>query len=100
MRVPGYQAYASEAALELAHWALNEFNNGSRVKASKLKKIADKIEDKKRNSKEYKRVQEENRMAIVRKRGVVKYQHTPLIRPVPPPQPPRPQPETIKESDC
>jgi len=81
MEIPGYTSYASEAALDLAHWALNEFNNGNRVKASKLKRIADKMEDKKRDSKEYKRVEEENRMAMVRKRGIVTYQHTPLIPP-------------------
>lgn len=104
MRIPGYQAYASEAALELAHWALNEFNNGNRVKASKLKRIADKMEDKKRDSREYKRVEEENRMAMGRKRGAVTFQNTPLIRPASPyPMKSVLHPdfkESIKESDC
>lgn len=48
----GYTKYANKEALELARWAHEENN---RIKASKLKRIADKMEDKYRNTKEFQR---------------------------------------------
>ena len=45
--IPGFDAYYSDAAYDLAEWAI-ECNN--RIKASKLKKIADKMEAKKRDN--------------------------------------------------
>lgn len=45
--ISGYKSYASSEAYDLAVWALETPN---RIKASKMKKIADKMETKKRNS--------------------------------------------------
>lgn len=42
---PGHQKYLSEEALKLAKWAID---TNSRPKALKMKRIADKMEDKKR----------------------------------------------------
>lgn len=56
MNIPGYTRYASSEACELASWAIGLYQkNKSRVEATKIKKIADKMEDKYRNSKKYKR---------------------------------------------
>ena len=48
--IPGYVKYGNDAALYLAIWALEE---NDRVKASKLKKVADKMEDKYRDSRKF-----------------------------------------------
>lgn len=73
----GYESYANGEALELAEWAV-ECNN--RVKASKIKQIADKMEDKYReNSPEFKRMKAENR----RPGGVHHCLFTPLFNPRP-----------------
>lgn len=45
--ISGYKSYASDEAYELAVWSLETPN---RIKASRMKKIADKMETKKRNS--------------------------------------------------
>lgn len=50
-KIPGYTKFANKKALKLAKWALEEKN---RVKASKLKMAADNMEDKYRNSREFK----------------------------------------------
>jgi len=38
--------YANNNALEVARWAYEEFDTGNRIKASKLKRISDKMENK------------------------------------------------------
>lgn len=48
----GYTKYANDKARKLGKWSLEENN---RIKASKLKRIADKMEDKYRKTKEFKR---------------------------------------------
>jgi hypothetical protein len=47
-------SYANDNALEVAKWALEEFDAENRIKASKLKRVADKMEDKYRDTREYK----------------------------------------------
>jgi len=59
MIITGYKKYANEEAFELAVWSIELLleENGDRIKASKIKKIADKMEDKYKNTKKYKRKQ-------------------------------------------
>jgi len=98
MDIPGYDMYANREALELAQWALEEFQNGDRVKASKMKKIADKMEDKYRNSSEFKALEYSNRAARRTGDGVVIFHYTPLVRPESP-KPQTPNPKLRKERE-
>ena len=69
-------SFASKAALKLARWALEE---NDRIKASKIARIADKLEEKYVNSKEFKKKKAANRRGEVY--TVLK---TPVERPTPP----------------
>lgn len=74
--IPGYTQYANKSALNLAIWALEE---KERIKASKLKTIADKMEDRYRNSKEFKKKKAENRYARRSMTGSVRILYDDLL---------------------
>lgn len=92
--IPGYINYASDAALEVAAWALEEKD---RLKATKLKRIADKLEDKYRCSKEFKRKQKQNQ----RPGGFYTVLYSNVLWEIqdPPKPPPRPPVKKINEGE-
>lgn len=90
--IPGKTKYANEEALELAVWSIGIFRNDNRIKAYKMKMIADKMEDKYRDSKKFKKRKNQNEYNRRHKIGYVTFQFKDLLMKIklkePPPSPP------------